>query len=308
MVNRELIELLPREFEHLIFDLMTVRGMVNLSWRTPGADGGRDIEGIVVQNDFSQEQSSMKWFVECKRYTGSVDWPTIYAKLAYAHSNGADVLLMCTPSKFTPAAISQANNWNTGKYGIVIRLWPGHRLESLLARHPDIALKYGISSVPIPLIGSALQLTLALAKSVGTHYAEIVFKDSHVAPMLQASHALATLLQLRMEDAEREGRFKTISFNAQDCSIDGCQVEAGDYKIDEPAFTAFVSYLVALGKEAVVVKQHPEYACEIPASQKAFEIIRRYSSTFSAVAMWGNFEYSVSDTSILIRQRNDGQV
>lgn len=304
MANRKLIDLSPTEFENLVFDLMVSRGMVNVSWRTPGADGGRDIEGMVVQNDFSQEQSSMKWFVECKRYTGSVGWATIYAKLAYAHSNNADVLLMCTPSKFTPAAISQADNWNSGKHGVVIRLWPGHRLESLLEQHPDIAWKYGISSAPMPLIGSALQLTLALAKSVGSHYADIVFKDSHVAPMLQASHALATLLQLRMEDTEREGRFKTIFFKAADCSINSCEVDLGDYKIDEPAFTAFVSYIVALVNESIHVKQRSESSCEISCSYRVLETIKRYSPTFSAIAMWGDFEYEVLPTTILIRQRN----
>lgn len=35
----------PTAFEHLIFDLMILTGLRNVVWRSPGADGGRDIEG-----------------------------------------------------------------------------------------------------------------------------------------------------------------------------------------------------------------------------------------------------------------------
>jgi hypothetical protein len=37
------LTLTPTEFENLVFDLLISRGMVNVAWRTPGADGGRDI-------------------------------------------------------------------------------------------------------------------------------------------------------------------------------------------------------------------------------------------------------------------------
>src|SRR5258706_16433701 len=95
---RLLTELTPLEFENLIFDLMTSRGMSNVVWRTPGADGGRDIEGQTTELDLSGTAVSRKWYVECKRYATSVDWPTIYPKLSYADSHHADFLLLCTTS------------------------------------------------------------------------------------------------------------------------------------------------------------------------------------------------------------------
>ena len=83
---RRLGSITPTEFENLLYDLVIQRGMVNVAWRTPGADGGRDIEAQSVQRDFSGTQTVQKWFIECKRYTGSVDWPTIYGKLAYGRA------------------------------------------------------------------------------------------------------------------------------------------------------------------------------------------------------------------------------
>lgn len=135
--RKSLSQLAPTDFENLIFDLLVLGGMKNVNWRTPGADGGRDIEGFTAELDLSGRQQIKKWFVECKRYARSVDWPTIYHKIAYADSNQADVLLMCTTSSFSPAAITEVDKWNNSRRAMSVRLWPRHELEIQLKHYPD---------------------------------------------------------------------------------------------------------------------------------------------------------------------------
>src|SRR5262249_18026984 len=83
----------PGEFENLAYDLLFLSGVQNLRWRTPGADGGRDLEGEVAVIDFSGETFRQRWYIECKRYAKSVDWPTVYEKLTVALNHQADFLL-----------------------------------------------------------------------------------------------------------------------------------------------------------------------------------------------------------------------
>ena len=78
--------LTPGQFENLVYDLVTSAGLRNAVWRTPGSDGGRDIEGEMATTDFSGFHTITKWYVECKRYAASVDWPTVWEKIAYADS------------------------------------------------------------------------------------------------------------------------------------------------------------------------------------------------------------------------------
>jgi hypothetical protein len=58
----------PQEFENLAYGLVFLCGAQNLRWRTPGADGGRDLECEFRVADFSGEHATEKWYVECKRY------------------------------------------------------------------------------------------------------------------------------------------------------------------------------------------------------------------------------------------------
>jgi Restriction endonuclease len=74
----------PEEFENLTYDILFLSGVQNLRWRTPSADGGRDLEGDVPIVDFSGETVRQRWYIECKRYAQSINWPTIYEKLTIA--------------------------------------------------------------------------------------------------------------------------------------------------------------------------------------------------------------------------------
>src|SRR5689334_4421657 len=92
----------PGQFENLTFDCMKAAGLKNVVWRTPGADGGRDIEGYAFDRDLSGQDVVQKWYVECKLYSSSLDWPTIWNKISYADAQGADFLLVVTNSNPSP--------------------------------------------------------------------------------------------------------------------------------------------------------------------------------------------------------------
>jgi hypothetical protein len=300
--TRSLTQLSPTDFENLIYDLVILRGMVNVVWRTPGADGGRDIEAESMQTDLSGVQSAAKWYVECKKYTGSVDWPTIHPKLAYAEAADAEYLLLCTTSKFTPQAVSTAAQWNDRRRPPVIRLWPGHEIENQLRLHPDLKLKYGLSrdlGMPGP---SFVSLSLALSKTIGSYYGAAVMTGKGVDRMLRAANSIALLMQVRMEELDRGGR---ISVQAPSGQLDVDADIAGKLiGLDEPAVAAFVNYASALSGKRLKLTFADATSCRIDGWQGFEKLLRRYRDTFSAIAVWGNFDFTFDDKSILLRQRH----
>jgi hypothetical protein len=98
----EFTNLSPYQFENLTYDLLQAAGLKRLVWRTPGSDGGRDIEGLYTAIDFSSYHYTQKWYIECKRYSSSIDWPTVWNKIAYADARKVDFLLLVTNSNPSP--------------------------------------------------------------------------------------------------------------------------------------------------------------------------------------------------------------
>jgi Restriction endonuclease len=92
----EFTDLSPHQFENLTVDLLQVAGLKRLVWRTLGPDGGRDIEGFYTSIDFSNYYYTKRWYIECKRYSSSIDWPTVWNKIAYADARKANFLLFVT--------------------------------------------------------------------------------------------------------------------------------------------------------------------------------------------------------------------
>ncbi len=71
-------QLTPTQFENFVYDCVRASGMTNLVWRTPGSDAGRDIEGQVTISDFVGVEKIEKWYIECKKFKNSIDWPTVW--------------------------------------------------------------------------------------------------------------------------------------------------------------------------------------------------------------------------------------
>jgi hypothetical protein len=300
---RSLIDLSPTEFENLTFDLVVAMGLKNVAWRTPGADGGRDIEATAPVKDFSGKHTSQKWFIECKRYSGSVDWPTIYGKLAYADSHVADYLLMCTSSQFTPAAITHADEWNNQRRNTKIRLWPSHVLEQQLLSHPDIQLKYGLTNTPGSPGQTIVNLALVLSKTVATHYSNLVFSDVEPDRMLEASRCISELITQRMTDlAEKAKIALVLKPNENDASA---TYVGKSFEIDHYGFQALNMYLFALSKRPLTFVGVSDHSCKAEITPEHLELLERYSHVFDAIATWGDFELQTHANFITISQRVD---
>lgn len=301
--HRELSDLSPTEFENLIYDLMIAKGMINVVWRTPGADGGRDIEAESVERDASGAQGFSKWYVECKRYGTSVDWPTIHPKLAYADAAEAEYLLLCTNSKFTPQAVNCSNQWNTRHRYPKIRLWAGHDITANLAQFPDLQYRYGLISAQSSPGRSIVALSLALSKSIGTYYSSVATPDQPSNRMLQAAFAIALLLQVRMEDIETRGAItRRTLVGTDDLSIDADFVGTPQ-GVDEPALVAFCSYMCALTRRRLAVTFTDQNKYTLTGCCGFSDIFSRYRETFSSIALWGDLEFTFTDTEIKVVQR-----
>lgn len=300
---RKLSDFSPTEFENLLFDLVIAKGMVNVVWRTPGADGGRDIEAESLQTDASNTQAFTKWYIECKKYSGSVDWPTIHPKLAYADSAGAEYLLLCTTSKFTPQAINCCSQWNQTHRFPKVRLWAGHDLSIHLEQYPDLKYRYGLATIPSTPGKSIVALSLALSKTIGSYYSASV--DSSTAPdrMLRAAFAIALLLQLRMEDIENDGTINYRPLQATDDLAIEADFKGTPVSIDEPALAAFIGYLCALTKTRLTVTFSRQGSYTVSGYGKFDDVLNRYREGFSAIALWGSFEFTFNSSEVRVRQR-----
>ena len=211
--------LTPQEFENLTFDCVRAVGLRNVVWRTPGADGGRDIEGIAYTTDISGHEEVVKWYVECKRYSSSLDWPTVYAKVAYADVQNADVLLVCTNNNPSPVCETKIAEWNAAKRRPVIRFWRGYDLPALLRRYLHIAVSYGLVDDEKYTEASFLPLSLFIQKATQAAYGADQFGYSPSAA-LEAASSASELLSRNLSNLKTYGHLPTI--------------EVGDAKVDYP--------------------------------------------------------------------------
>ncbi|MBO9696370.1 MAG: restriction endonuclease [Sphingopyxis sp.] len=195
----------PSEFENLTYDCARASGLKNLVWRTPGADGGRDIEGVAYVRDITGFETVQRWYIECKRYASSVDWPTLYAKIAFADAHAADVLLLSTNSNPSPACESQITTWNEQKRRPAIRVWRGYELTNLIRGFSHIGVAYGLIDEPDRQQAALLPLSFLISKIVQGAYVATAF-DSDPSSALETASALSELLSQRLADVEQYGR------------------------------------------------------------------------------------------------------
>ncbi|WP_315779427.1 MULTISPECIES: restriction endonuclease [unclassified Bradyrhizobium] len=203
---RSFLDLSPTEFENFLYDILSSSGARNLTWRTPGADGGRDIEGDVYVRDLSGYFAKQRWYYECKRYATSLDWPLVYGKVAYADANGADFLLIVTTSSPSPACETQISKWNNERKSPLIRVWRGYELDVIASQFPAIAAKYGLRQAPQPTAGEFVDIGLEISKITQAAYASAVVGTDSL-PAVEAASALSELFSTRAEHLAQHGRF-----------------------------------------------------------------------------------------------------
>ena len=195
-----------REFENLVYDCMKVIGVRNLIWRTPGADGGRDIEGQVYQRDISGHQTIDTWYVECKRYKTSINWPTVWKKISYADVSNADVFFLVTNSNPSPNCESLIKAWNSEKKKPAVRVWRGYDFPSFLRLHLSVSASYGLIHNPLPPQHQVTPIADLILRITHSAYSARVFeRDSLYA--LETASALTELFRHRLNDLQQFGRF-----------------------------------------------------------------------------------------------------
>ncbi len=160
----KLHDLSPSSFENLAFDLLILLGLSNVRWRTPGTDGGRDIEASEFRTDLAGFTKEERWYVECKRYDAAVSWPTLREKIAYAENAKADFLLLITSSTLSPQCLDEVYKWNDQRKLPNIRAWGYHDLEPLLRTFPILTRKYGLSKAEEANLTSIATLLNASSK------------------------------------------------------------------------------------------------------------------------------------------------
>ena len=194
------------QFENLIYDCIRSIGVRNLVWRTPGSDGGRDIEGEVIVTDLIGVDNVEKWYVECKRYKQSVDWPTIWKKIAYADSQCADVFLLATNSNPSPACENEISNWNRRKRSPAIRILRGYALVELLTTKSQISLCHGLIDKETNIDKQVLSLARLVLGIVQAANSRFTFGfDGKLA--LEVAGLLTELLEQRLSDIANYGCF-----------------------------------------------------------------------------------------------------
>ncbi|NLF76283.1 MAG: restriction endonuclease [Chloroflexi bacterium] len=198
-------DLTPTAFENVVYDLVCAAGLRNAVWRTPGADGGRDIEGEYSTVDFSGFHTVVRWYVECKRYDKAVDWPTVWGKIAYAENHEADYLLIVTTAPLSPQCKTEISKRNAKERHPKVRFWDASDLEQVLLRYPVVLVKHGVSNDSRLVAASFMSLAQHCSKVVQAAYGVSEFAD-HNNPPLEAAAALSELLTVRLRDAETVGR------------------------------------------------------------------------------------------------------
>ena len=282
----KLLSLSATEFENLVFDLVKSEGLRNCVWRTPGRDGGRDIQGDWIFDDFSSRTRNESWYVECKRYTASISWPVVWEKLAFAQSNCADVLLVITNSSLSPQAVDELEKWNRSKNRPTLRAWGGHDLMHKLAEYPYLCVKYGISKSPIADAALAiLSLTQVLVKYANSSETSRAFgADSTQIDV--ALHAIAELISARLQDITIQSKPSVAIFRE---STDGFSwlimssaLEAA--RIDRYASRALLSMIYAHMKRSITLSAS-EHGVE---AAFLISIPQALFNDLTVVASWGS--------------------
>jgi hypothetical protein len=183
----------PTLFEQLVYDLTILSGLANVTWRTPGSDGGRDIEGEFQTTDFSGILRFERWYVECKRYKAAIDWPTIHNKIAHAAAFGADYLLVCTTSTLSPSCKDALGAYAVQHVKPRVRAWEGAELELRVQREPALLVKYGLGTDRRDVDGALAPLNEIVAKLVHVVYGE-QSAVGNASASLEAASALVELV------------------------------------------------------------------------------------------------------------------
>lgn len=297
----------PRKFENLIFDLAQQLGLENLVWRTPGPDGGRDIEGELQVSDLSGGTARQRWFLECKRHDAALSWPIVWEKIAFAQNEDVDFLLIVTTSNPSPNCESEIQKWNARRRRPIVRSWRGYELEGLLLRFPAVLVKYQLAENEEARSQAFMPLAVDVAKFSQSAYSasELGIDSGH---FLEAAAALAELLSVRMRDVSIHGQILSSSFQApidRYTWLESCPALAD---FDRFGVRALASVLRAgLRSTSVSVYKTPA-GIRLNASDAKYNLVKSICDVLKRSGFWASMEVTAlpGDTGCTISARNEG--
>jgi hypothetical protein len=298
------LSLSATEFENLTFDLLQEMGLENLVWRTPGPDGGRDIEGDLPIRDLSGSLAHQHWFIECKRYSYAVDWPTVWNKLSFASNNDADFLLFVMTTTLSPTCETEISKWNLRKIRPAIRAWRGYQLEGILSRFPAVRLKYGLLEAHKDNGASFVALAVDAMKFTQSAYAAAELGQQN-GGSLEAAAALAELLSARMQDFETVGKIVIAGIDPKVDLYPWLTISSPNDlpPVDRFGFRALASvFRAALHCEAVSVKEDEGTMAMLPEG-KRLGMTSSALSVLQRVAFWSNFQIACRDDAVRVSSR-----
>jgi hypothetical protein len=291
----------PTEFENLTYDLLFLSGIRNLRWRTPGSDGGRDLEGEFTVVDFAGDHVSQKWYIECKRYAKSLDWPTVHEKLAVAMNHQADFLLFITTANFSTQCRDEVDRHNNRGGSVQIRIWPFFKIDQLLSVHGQLAVKYGLKTAPQALTVDFRTIIVEITKLAQSTFAASMFGQ----PTLVRSELLSAfcdLLSARSLDVNDFGEFVISRFNSGRDSFDWCKpfpLPASNF--DQTSLRAALATIRAITKSN-------ELDCDVVGKNVVIRNVQdskdiQSSKLFSLVETFGLINAKISQNEITLVAR-----
>ncbi|UVK37846.1 restriction endonuclease [Mesorhizobium sp. AR10] len=296
-------DLSPSQFENLTFDLLQAAGLKSLVWRTPGADGGRDIEGVFEAADFSNYYHHQRWYIECKLYSYSLDWPTVWKKISYADSRGADFLLIVTNSNPSPACETEISNWNANKNRLIVRAWRGYELDYILSNYPAVAGKYGLIGKSIDAELSLQGVMLEVMKTAqASHVAHQLGQP--VSTPLEAGAALAELVSARQDQLRTYGRIVSSKTIAAPPDFDWLRWTGPLENWEEVGIRSLLTMVRYITGSETVVARSEGASVELVFQEARFPVTPTGEKTLAAVALWANIELtSLSNEGAMLNKR-----
>jgi hypothetical protein len=302
---KKLSNLSTAQFENLVYDTVTALGLENAVWRTPGRDSGRDIEGVFFVSDLSGFRQAQHWYIECKKYASSVDWPTIHGKLAYAESHRADFLLLVTTASVSPQGVDEMRRWNLQHQYPKVRAWSGYQLVQILEQMPQLQLRYGLVTHSTSKAAASLfplaNMTLKFSQAA---YSEAFFKNA-TTPPIEAAAALADLSTRRFEQVENGETWGPEPLQQADIyEWLSAQDQALFQPFDRYCIRALVAAYRCMVKGCTVTASANRPVGVRLSADGQRPLSREQRRDLEMISRWGNCEISFDRTTLCIRKRS----
>ena len=236
-----------------------------------------------------------KWYVECKRYQNSIDWPTVWKKIAYADSQCADVFLLATNSNPSPACESEISNWNNQNRTPRIRVLRGYSLIELLSTKSHIRLCHGLESKDTRIDKQALYLSRIILGVVQVANSSLTF-GFYASVALETASVLSELLEQRLSDIETHGYFGSGHMCGNTPTSPPAWLEiAGDYsEIEEIAYYSTAGSLVYFSGAKSISTNARDRGYTFCLEEPTYNVNDR-SPSLITVLEWACAEIEVSD-------------